>query len=107
MPTNGNTVLNREYVMDPNLLLLVICAAVALIVASLLFLLRDVSARRRATQDRELGQGEQLLDLASLLPPVETAETKAERESWLGDSWRKPSPTSRRRRPCCWRSSLD
>jgi tight adherence protein B len=67
--------------MDPNLLLLVIYLAVALIAATALLLTRDLLARRRKPEN---ARGEQPLDLASLLPPTEAAATAARDESWLG-----------------------
>ena len=67
--------------MRPNLLLIVIYVAVALIVATVLLLLRDLLGRGK----EEPAEADRPLDLAALLPSPETAASNAgQSESWLG-----------------------
>jgi len=68
--------------MNQTVVLLVIYAAVALIVATVFLLLRDLFRRRDAADQQ--GEGaEKSLDLAALLPPAETVAAGETGESWL------------------------
>jgi tight adherence protein B len=69
--------------MTQNQLMLIVYAAVALIVAAVLFLLRDLFGRRPSSEDRFREGPNGVLDLRTLLPSADAAAREPP-DTWLG-----------------------
>lgn len=69
--------------MTQTQLMLIVYAAVALIVAAVLFLMRDLFGRRESADERLRSRGDGLPDLKTLLPPPD-AGTAGPPDTWLG-----------------------